>query len=186
MRLLSYQNISRREFNRDIAMGLLSNAGYMGETLSLLVPYENSSLVTKAWFIHQMLADVGVLVELNFVHQPLIYEYLENGEFDIFLNSMHSNNLFLLYHVFVGDRALNHGGFHIEEINYLFAKAFSEFDPVARQGYLFQIQYILSQYLPTLSLIHQSRFTATNNSIQGISTSACGSILNLSGTRVDL
>jgi len=191
--LSSYLNTGAKPFNTLSAKDMLNNAGYYlcccenwihinGEpfpTLSLLVPAEDILLTEKAWFISDMLSQLGIHVEINPVPQEDFCEYLKNGYFDIILLNKVADNLLALYQLYVGGEIQNYGNFNSEVINYLFDKAFSTLCPMVSQLLFWEIQYELSYHMPVLSLVSQPRYIAFHNSLQGISFSACRTFLNL-------
>ena len=165
-------NFPGHEVNLERARQLMAEAGYEdGFTLSLWNNADNQECVDKAVIIQNMLAQIGITVEIVSVEFATFLAGATAGEQD--MHVLHWNNitadpdygLALWHSTNIG--ASNRFRYDNPEVDRLLDLGRSELDPAARTEIYNEVQRLIVADMPAIFLLHGEELVALSPNVEG-------------------
>lgn len=142
----------------------------------------------RAEMIQQMLAEVGVGVEIRSTEFAVFYEDIQNGRFEIFsLRRGGVSDPDFYYTIFhsesIPPAGQNRGAWRNDRVDALIMKGRSTFDRDVRREAYVEIQQIAARELPYLSLYHLDNVAVMDRALQGVELHPSGFLDSLATAR---
>ncbi len=165
--------VPRYDFDPYAAALLLDRAGYPdpdgdGPAMRLRVTYKTSSselALQQATVIQEQLARVGIGLDIRAYEWPTFYDDLKAGRFQLAVSNWTEISDPDIYRLRFHSRAqppggFNRGGYVNPAVDRLIEDGDATLDEAGRRRIYAQIQRLLAQDLPTISLWHRDVFAA--------------------------
>ncbi|MBD3919387.1 ABC transporter substrate-binding protein [Paenibacillus sp. PR3] len=156
-------------YDPDKAKALLKEAGWdRSQTLRFLVPAGNKIREQASDIIVQNLKDVGFKVDIQKFDFSTLIQKVDKAEYDLTIFNrdyyIEPSNYFSL---FKSDNANNFIFYNNPKADELIAQGSTEADPSKRHDIYNELQQILHDDLPTLSIYSEKRLQAVSNLVVG-------------------
>ena len=160
------------EFNLERARALMAEAGYAdGFTLTLWNSADNQECVDTSVIVMNMLAQIGINIEIVSVEFATFLAGVTAGEQD--MHVLHWNNitadpdygLALWHSTNIG--ASNRFRYHNPEVDRLLDQGRAELDPAVRTEIYNEVQRLIVEDMPAIFLVHGEELVALSPNVEG-------------------
>jgi peptide/nickel transport system substrate-binding protein len=178
------------------AMALLDEAGFPdpdgpGPGKRFTIVYRTSQDMEanqRAEMLQQMLAEVGVGVEIRSTEFAVFYDDIQNGRFEIFsLRRGGVSDPDFYYTIFhsasIPPSGQNRGAWRNARVDELIMKGRSTFDRNVRREAYVELQEIAARELPYLSLYHLDNVAVMDRRLEGVELHPSGFLDSLAGAQ---
>jgi peptide/nickel transport system substrate-binding protein len=178
------------------ARALLDEAGFRdpdgdGPGVRFSITYRTSQDAEanqRAEMIQQMLAEVGVEVEIRSTEFAVFYEDIQNGRFEVFsLRRGGVSDPDFYYTIFHSDSippaGQNRGSWTNDRVDRLIMEGRSTFDRESRRQAYIELQEIAQQELPYISLYHLENVAIIDARLEGVELHPSGFLDSLARAR---
>ncbi len=167
------ESIEVLEYDKNNTKLSLAKSGYMDNnvlTLSLLVNKDNDERVKIANVIVSMYADVDINIELELVDVDTFNKRIYSGDYELFLGGWQLSylpDLSFMFHSSMIAKGNNFINYNNQEMDTLLQEAFMA-DPLLIDKSYSNLQQLLVDELPYVSLYFKNTSLITNTRVQGI------------------
>jgi len=190
------QSLPQYAFDQERARALLDEAGYRdpdgdGPKMRFTITYRTSQDAEanqRAEMIQQMLAEVGVGVEIRATEFAVFYDDIQNGRFEIFsLRRAGVSDPDFYYTIFhsasIPPAGQNRGAWKNARVDELIMEGRSTFDRAKRRADYMEIQRIAQEELPYISLYHDDNVAIMDKHLEGVELHPAGFLDSLAKAR---
>ncbi|MEJ2635881.1 MAG: ABC transporter substrate-binding protein [Calditrichia bacterium] len=125
----------------------------------------------KAQIIQQYLSEVGIAIDIRSYEWGTFFDDIQNGRFDMYsltwVGVYEPDMFFHLFHSSNIGVGANRGGYSNPKVDYLIELAQRSMDINKRRQYYWQIQKILNDELPYISLWYETNVAVMNRDVFG-------------------
>ncbi|HVS30799.1 MAG TPA: ABC transporter substrate-binding protein, partial [Thermoanaerobaculia bacterium] len=190
-------NLTTYEHNPQKAMQLLDAAGYRdpdgaGPRMRFQIAFRGSTddeVRQQAEMMQQMLREVGIDMQIQTSEFGTFMEDLSKGRFQMFsLRRLGISDPDFYYTIFHSDsvppNGQNRGYFVNRRVDQLIAQGRSTFDRTRRKAAYDEIQKIVADELPYISLYHRDNVAVMRKNVQGFEMYPAGFLLSIPKMKV--
>ncbi|NLP31245.1 MAG: peptide ABC transporter substrate-binding protein [Clostridiales bacterium] len=153
------------KYNTDKAKQLLSQAGYQGLSLNLIVNGDNYARNIAAQIIKSNLEDVGISVTLRSLNWEDYVSAIDSGDYDLFVGGFQIKNNYDTRSILQSDS--NIIGYSNKRLDFMLDKMQSAISQDEKQGVFYAINDILIDEIPYYCLLYKTYSIVTSNELKG-------------------
>lgn len=169
------ENLEDLKYDPEEAEALMEEAGYEdGFELTAMVNGESQENVDLAIFLQEQLQDIGITLNVEQVEWGAYIEALSNGEHDLFIMGWPNavgdpdQGLLPLFHSSMIGQGGNRTFFENDEVDDLLEAGRTESDPASREKIYQEIEEILVDEQPLISIRQAQSANAESTAVEGL------------------